>query len=100
MRSEDSHTKYGPQISHIFCMGISLIYFVWGFLSYILYGDFFNSEGSHTKYMGLRSLLHFVWGFLSHTFCMGISLIHFVWGFCQLLELKRATFNSVDSPHA
>jgi len=39
-------------------------------------------------------------GDFSHTFCMGISLIHFVWGFCQLLELKRATFNSVDSPHA
>ena len=34
---------------------LSLIHFVWGFLSYILYGD------------------------LSHTFCMGISLIHFVW---------------------
>jgi hypothetical protein len=46
MRSEDSHTKYGPQISHIFCMGISLIYFVWGFLSYILYGDFVNSWSS------------------------------------------------------
>ena len=50
-------------------------------LSYILYGDFFNSEGSHMKYMGLRSLIHFVWGFLSyilygdfsHTFCMGIA---------------------------
>ena len=68
-----------PQISHTFCMGR------WG-----------RSEGSHTKYMGLGSLIHFVWGFLSHTFCMGISLIHFVWGFCQLLELKRDTFNSVD----
>ena len=50
----------------------------------------------HTKYMGLGSLIHFVWGFLSHTFCMGISLIHFVWGLLQLLELGRAAFNSVD----
>ena len=37
-RSEGSHTKY---------MGLrSLIYFVWGFLSYILYGDFVNSWSS------------------------------------------------------
>jgi hypothetical protein len=86
----------------------------YNYLSYILYGDCFNSEGSHTKYMGLGSLIHFVWGFLSHTFCMGISLthilygdfshtfcmvislIHFVWGLLQLLELGRAAFNSVD----
>ena len=40
------HTKY---LTHTFCMGI-----------------FVNSEGSHTKYMGLGSLIHFVWGFLSY----------------------------------
>ena len=28
----------GP-LSHTFCVGTSLIHFVWGFLSYILYGD-------------------------------------------------------------
>ena len=70
------HTKHMGL--HTKCMvrsalSTTLIHFVWGFLSYILYGDFFHSEGSHTKYMGLGSLIHFVWGFLSHTFCMGIS---------------------------
>ena len=49
-------TETGRQLcSPTFCMGISLIHFVWGFLSYILYGDF-----SHTFCMGLyrpRSLL-------------------------------------------
>ena len=83
-------------LSHTFCMGITL--------SYILYGDF-----SHTFCMGISSTLrapirntwasdlsYILCGDFSHTFCVGISLIHFVWGFCQLLELKRATFNSVD----
>ncbi len=56
-----SLTKHMGLRSHTFCMGR------WG-----------RSEGSHTKYMGLGSLIHFVWGFL------------------QLLVLKRDTFNSVD----
>jgi len=57
----------------------ALLHFVWGFLSYILCGDF-----SHTFCMGI-SLIHFVWGFISPTFCMGISLIHFVWGFLSYI---------------
>ena len=52
---------------------LSLIHFVWGFLSYILYGDF-----SHTFCMGIY-LSYILYGDFSHTFCMGISLIHFVW---------------------
>ena len=60
-------------------------------LSYILYGDFFNSEGSRTKYVGLRSLIHFVWALLSHTFCMGVA---------STLGAQKGHFPSVDSPHA
>ena len=52
---------------------LSLLHFVWGFLSYILYGDF-----SHTFCMGIY-LSYILYGDFSHTFCMGISLIHFVW---------------------
>ena len=73
-------TETGRQLcSPTFCMGISLIHFVWGFLSYILYGDF-----SHTFCMGIY-LSYILYGDFSHTFCMGISLIHFVWGFLSYI---------------
>ena len=74
------HKTYGPQISHTLCMGR------WGGLR----APIRNTWASDLSYT------YILYGDFSHIFCMGISLIHFVWGFCQLLELKRDTFNSVD----
>ena len=40
-----------------------------------------SQSASHTKYKGLKSLIHFVWGFFSYILNGDFSLIHFVWGF-------------------
>ena len=61
--------------SHTFCMGISLIHFVWGFSH--LYGVALRAPIRNAY---LRSLIHFVWGFL-YTFCMGF-LSYILYGDC------------------